>query len=105
SHHRSAPTYASPLSLLDPLPTSAAANCLDWSTQLLDRDYLMSLASSSQAGREVWMFDNDLKTPYSDQISLGIRNTFEVMGHDWKDRKSTRLNSSHVKNSYAVFCL
>src|SRR5690606_42082991 len=22
----------------------------------------------------------------------------------WKDRKSTRLNSSHVKNSYAVFC-
>src|SRR5690606_42157997 len=23
----------------------------------------------------------------------------------WRDRKSTRLNSSHVKNSYAVFCL
>src|SRR5690606_41533344 len=23
----------------------------------------------------------------------------------WKDRKSTRLNSSHVKISYAVFCL
>src|SRR6266700_2988114 len=22
-----------------------------------------------------------------------------------RDRKSTRLNSSHVKNSYAVFCL
>src|SRR5690606_40783211 len=29
-------------------------------------------------------------------------------GHDvtvYKDRKSTRLNSSHVKISYAVFCL
>src|SRR5690606_41804244 len=25
--------------------------------------------------------------------------------HDAVDRKSTRLNSSHVKNSYAVFCL
>src|SRR5690606_40033110 len=25
--------------------------------------------------------------------------------NDWKDRKSTRLNSSHVKISYAVFCL
>src|SRR5690606_39681195 len=25
--------------------------------------------------------------------------------HPGKDRKSTRLNSSHVKNSYAVFCL
>src|SRR5690606_41841389 len=24
---------------------------------------------------------------------------------DWRDRKSTRLNSSHVKISYAVFCL
>src|SRR5690606_41512241 len=24
---------------------------------------------------------------------------------DQTDRKSTRLNSSHVKNSYAVFCL
>src|SRR5699024_12085833 len=23
----------------------------------------------------------------------------------WKDRKSTRLNSSHVSISYAVFCL
>src|SRR6266513_5230708 len=24
---------------------------------------------------------------------------------NWKDRKSTRLNSSHVSISYAVFCL
>src|SRR5690606_41335089 len=27
------------------------------------------------------------------------------MGEAQKDRKSTRLNSSHVKISYAVFCL
>src|SRR5690606_39968870 len=26
-------------------------------------------------------------------------------GHAHRDRKSTRLNSSHVKISYAVFCL
>src|SRR3712207_7159341 len=26
-------------------------------------------------------------------------------GHDDKDRKSTRLNSSHANISYAVFCL
>src|SRR5690606_39797805 len=26
-------------------------------------------------------------------------------GHGQRDRKSTRLNSSHVKISYAVFCL
>src|SRR5690349_24420136 len=28
---------------------------------------------------------------------------FRVVG--WRDRKSTRLNSSHVEISYAVFCL
>src|SRR5438477_5015599 len=25
--------------------------------------------------------------------------------HSWPDRKSTRLNSSHMSTSYAVFCL
>src|SRR5690554_7544178 len=28
-----------------------------------------------------------------------------VMGDEIRDRKSTRLNSSHVRISYAVFCL
>src|SRR6201989_3692484 len=28
-----------------------------------------------------------------------------VIGHEKLDRKSTRLNSSHVEISYAVFCL
>src|SRR5690606_41877524 len=32
------------------------------------------------------------------------RNAERFVGMD-KDRKSTRLNSSHVKNSYAVICL
>src|SRR5258707_8592762 len=38
-----------------------------------------------------------------------IRNKFskgpEVGNHDVRDRKSTRLNSSHANISYAVFCL
>src|SRR5690606_12055341 len=29
----------------------------------------------------------------------------QASGRDGQDRKSTRLNSSHVKSSYAVFCL
>src|SRR5690606_41138286 len=33
-----------------------------------------------------------------------LRNRIEL-GPGQKDRKSTRLNSSHVKISYAVFCL
>src|SRR5436309_12573211 len=31
--------------------------------------------------------------------------TAVLCGHEGPDRKSTRLNSSHVKISYAVFCL
>src|SRR5690606_39732160 len=30
---------------------------------------------------------------------------YEELLHTYEDRKSTRLNSSHVKISYAVFCL
>src|SRR5699024_12404319 len=29
----------------------------------------------------------------------------EPVAHAWQDRKSTRLNSSHVSISYAAFCL
>src|SRR5690606_41365203 len=34
-------------------------------------------------------------------VALGRRGDWAP----WRDRKSTRLNSSHVKISYAVFCL
>src|SRR5258708_9932253 len=30
---------------------------------------------------------------------------FDIADEDWRDRKSTRLNSSHQIISYAVFCL
>src|SRR5690606_40133522 len=35
----------------------------------------------------------------------GALDVLEHVGHGGLDRKSTRLNSSHVKISYAVFCL
>src|SRR5690606_41305495 len=35
----------------------------------------------------------------------GPGEQFVEAGHGLQDRKSTRLNSSHVKISYAVFCL
>src|SRR5699024_11321296 len=37
------------------------------------------------------------------QRSVGI--SLELVDNTLKDRKSTRLNSSHVSSSYAVFCL
>src|SRR5690606_41030102 len=39
-----------------------------------------------------------------DQLSLHI-DGHKLIGLVGRDRKSTRLNSSHVKISYAVFCL
>src|SRR2546422_3653971 len=33
------------------------------------------------------------------------RRNHDVCGQCWRDRKSTRLNSSHGYISYAVFCL
>src|SRR5438874_3903622 len=43
-------------------------------------------------------------------ITLTARSTISIdhlaaRGVSWRDRKSTRLNSSHVEISYAVFCL
>src|SRR5690606_39825660 len=38
--------------------------------------------------------------PAAPRRALGCR-----LRRNLEDRKSTRLNSSHVKNSYAVFCL
>src|SRR5690606_41495427 len=39
----------------------------------------------------------------TDTRTVGVRDGGRTYGH--LDRKSTRLNSSHVKISYAVFCL
>src|SRR5690606_40539840 len=39
---------------------------------------------------------------FAHEVEVGLRSGRES---DFEDRKSTRLNSSHVKISYAVFCL
>src|SRR5690242_20988074 len=40
-------------------------------------------------------------------VALGRRERFRIGFHHFerRDRKSTRLNSSHMSISYAVFCL
>src|SRR5690625_4049916 len=44
----------------------------------------------------------DHKAKMTDQIVIA---TPQTLGREGRDRKSTRLNSSHVAISYAVFCL
>src|SRR6267378_3935887 len=43
-------------------------------------------------------------SPRSTPCLSGRRNPKSILFR-WRDRKSTRLNSSHVEISYAVFCL
>src|SRR5690606_40028568 len=45
------------------------------------------------------------RTGFFQDIRLGRDNNVLVIDLVERDRKSTRLNSSHVKISYAVFCL
>src|SRR5690606_41117103 len=46
---------------------------------------------------------SNLKKPRSNIFTDRVR--IVAVSFLGEDRKSTRLNSSHVKNSYAVFCL
>src|SRR3712207_8016000 len=55
----------------------------------------IALAHPLDGGRAVWL-KRDLETTASQ---------FPQDAEAWRDRKSTRLNSSHANISYAVFCL
>src|SRR5256885_8621766 len=55
-----------------------------------------------RAGRlDLLLEDNEKKRRYEVEIQLGRCDESHII----RDRKSTRLNSSHLVISYAVFCL
>src|SRR3989442_11562783 len=45
------------------------------------------------------------RIPLQGSIEKLLQLSQELYDNDFLDRKSTRLNSSHVRISYAVFCL
>src|SRR5690554_7056389 len=47
----------------------------------------------------------DVLNHHSDSLSTVLIADLKTDLQDLEDRKSTRLNSSHVRISYAVFCL
>src|SRR5699024_7455383 len=51
--------------------------------------------------QQLQLIDSDLVTENDGQLGYNSANYVHTIG----DRKSTRLNSSHVSISYAVFCL
>jgi outer membrane receptor protein involved in Fe transport len=65
--------------------TAGTGNCVGtFNPGYYDPNVLAALvANSPNLGAEVNMMNNDLKTPYADQFSLGMRNTFGLWGDDW----------------------
>jgi hypothetical protein len=50
------------------------ANCVNWDPRFYTPGSLNGLVSSTGGGREIDLINNNLKVPYSDQASLGMRN-------------------------------
>src|SRR5690348_17885305 len=83
---------------------------LPYTTLFRSREALLcAAAAASVASALAW-----LGPPGSDfaahayQRTLFLEHGFTLWNNFWyagRDRKSTRLNSSHPSNSYAVFCL
>jgi len=77
---------------MHPCDPTTSATCRAWDPRYLDPEYLRT---SSVAGtREVFLNNNRLEVPYSDQFSLGMRNTFEISGNDW----NTEVAYSYVRS-------
>src|SRR5690606_41996534 len=104
-HHgpRTTPTYT--LSLHDALPIYFTAD-LNPSVQNILQDAIKTLESLGVTFVEVDLPNNHLSVPayYVIAPAEASANLSRYDGVRFGDRKSTRLNSSHVKISYAVFC-
>lgn len=82
--------------------TPGVGNCLAWSDAYFDRANLEALVAANPAlGREVNAINNDLKTPYSDQLSLGIRNRVMLWNTDW----NTSATISHIVSKDGIVFL
>ena len=78
------PTYEREFNTATNPCVPGVGNCLTWSPTYYTPANLYALvAANPQLGREVFMIDNELKTPYSDQYSLGIRDHVLLWNTEW----------------------
>ena len=69
--------------------------CIPFNPALMTEEGLAAYAAANPvAGGEIQLINNDFKTPYSDQYSLGMRNVFEVAGQDW----SSSVTLQHIRS-------
>src|SRR5690606_41992160 len=98
--HGTAPAELYPLSLHDALPICERHVPLETEVAHLVLQGLTQLAFPEDEQPRIGQFACD-QGHGIDEVALAlVRNERSHV-----DRKSTRLNSSHVKISYAVFCL
>src|SRR5690606_40606180 len=78
----------------------------DFYKKVIDLQNQMGKFPDKRDIKEIFYFEKDLRT--NDEIiysNIVVLEDYNLKGSFFEDRKSTRLNSSHVKISYAVFCL
>ena len=69
-------------------------SCIPWDPALLTQEGLEAYAAANPlSGGQVFLINNDLKTPYSDQYSIGMRNLFDLWGHEW----NSSVTLSHIR--------
>lgn len=75
------------------LASPTTLTCVAWDPKYLTREGLNQLVGGDKAaGREVFMVRNDLKVPYSDQFSLGVRGS---LNEYWNGEVSLSRIESH----------
>src|SRR6266511_4170866 len=98
------------LALLEGSPQARDALVRPWIKPADRRALAQALAEQTGCGALVTRFAGLLadrrRIDHLGAIVAAYRDLVDAdLGQIRADRKSTRLNSSHVKNSYAVFCL
>src|SRR5690606_42147675 len=99
----SAATATYTISLHDALPISVASEIESGASIHINTAMDATGAVQLNGGRNVRIEGSRLTA--QQDISVGALVDLDVSSVVEGDRKSTRLNSSHVKISYAVFCL
>jgi outer membrane receptor protein involved in Fe transport len=75
------------------------SNCVNWDPSFYNINNLRALVSPTGGGREIDLLANNLKVPYSDQASLGMRNEVDLWNTSWNT--SATLSRIVSKDGFA----